>query len=106
MTRILSGLTMALLATGAWAQSSPPAVVYNAPLNAAVKLDGVKEGPVLAAGRNSFTQEQARARIAKAGYANVSPLTKDDTGLWQGTATRQGKTVHVALDYKGNIASD
>jgi hypothetical protein len=106
MIRILPALTIALLASGAWAQSSPPAVVYNAPLNPAVKLGGVKESSALAAGYNSFTQEQARARIAKAGYANVSPLKKDDTGLWQGTATRECKTVHVALDYKGNIASD
>jgi len=54
-------------------------------------------------GANSFTEGQAQDRILAAGFANVSSLTKDDKGIWRGTAESQGKTVNVAVDYKGNV---
>ncbi len=54
-------------------------------------------------GRNSFTEGEARNRIEKFGYANVSSLKKDTTGVWRGTATKTGTTGDVALDYQGNI---
>ena len=53
-------------------------------------------------GANSFTQAQARKRLAKAGYM-TSRLTKDADGVWMGSATKGGKTVNVGLDFKGNI---
>jgi hypothetical protein len=37
------------------------------------------------------------------GFANVSSLKKDDTGVWRGRATKDGKTVDVSLDYQGNV---
>lgn len=54
-------------------------------------------------GRNSFTEGEARNRIEKFGYASVSNLTKDANGIWRGTATKNGTTGDVALDYQGNI---
>ena len=37
-----------------------------------------------AAGANSFTEAQAKSRIEKAGYSNVSDLIKDKDGIWKG----------------------
>jgi len=54
-------------------------------------------------GANSFTESQARSRIEGEGFNGVSELRKDDQGIWRGTAMKDGKTVSVALDYKGNV---
>ena len=55
-------------------------------------------------GANSFTEGEAKSRLEKAGYTDVSSLKKDDQGIWRGTASKNGKTVNVSLDYKGNIS--
>ena len=54
-------------------------------------------------GANSFTETQARSRIEEGGFADVSGLKKDDHGIWRGTAMKDGKSVNVALDFKGNV---
>ena len=64
----------------------------------------VDEGAPLE-GANSFTENQARDRVIAAGFSAVSALTKDEKGIWRGTATRDGKTVNVAVDYKGNVVA-
>jgi len=56
-------------------------------------------------GANSFTEGQAQDRILAAGYSNVSALTKDEKGIWRGTAEAQGKKVSVAVDYRGNVVA-
>ena len=56
-------------------------------------------------GANSFTETQAKSRIQDAGFSNVSALTKDDQGIWRGTAEKDGKQVAVALDFKGNVVA-
>jgi len=56
-------------------------------------------------GANSFTEEQAKDRVTKAGFGNVSAMTKDDQGIWRGTAAKAGATVNVAVDYRGNVVS-
>ncbi len=56
-------------------------------------------------GANSFTEGQAKSRIESAGLANVTDLQKDDQGIWRGKATRDGKSVAVGFDYKGNISA-
>jgi hypothetical protein len=55
------------------------------------------------AGANSFTMEQAREKILKAGFTDVSGLKKDDQGIWRGEATKGGKSTGVALDFQGNV---
>jgi periplasmic protein CpxP/Spy len=55
-------------------------------------------------GANSFTEGEARARLARAGYADVGDLRKDADGIWRGTARRGGQTVRVGLDFKGNVS--
>ena len=54
-------------------------------------------------GSNSFTEAQAKDRIAKRGYSNVSDLQKDNDGVWRGQAQHGGSEVKVWLDYKGNV---
>ena len=54
-------------------------------------------------GANSFTPGEARRRIERNGFSQVSNLHKDGDGVWRGQATRAGQQVGVWLDYKGNI---
>ncbi|MCX8570782.1 DUF4142 domain-containing protein [Aminobacter sp. MET-1] len=56
------------------------------------------------AGANSFTETQAQERIQAAGFAKVSALAKDDNGIWRGTAQKDGETLPVALDFRGNVS--
>jgi sporulation protein YlmC with PRC-barrel domain len=79
--------------------------------------DDVKTNPYLAdnptpatsvpplAGANSFTESQARDRIEASGYTGVTALTKDEQSIWRGMAMKGGKSVRVALDYKGNVVA-
>ena len=55
-----------------------------------------------ARGSNSFTQNEARRRLERNGFQSVSGLTKDSNGVWRGTAMKDGQSVPVWLDYKGN----
>lgn len=56
-----------------------------------------------ASGATSFTEGQARGRIESQGYTAVTALTKDDNGVWRGTATKDGSSAQVWMDYKGNV---
>ena len=55
-------------------------------------------------GHNSFTEGQARKHILKAGYASVSGLTKGSDGVWRGMAMKDGASVPVGMDFKGNVS--
>jgi hypothetical protein len=93
-------------ASVAYAQGgASPTADPAAPANPAVKSANDMTSGALAKGHNSFTKGQAKSRIEKAGYTDVSDLNLDSDGLWQATATRDGQSVHVALDYKGTIAA-
>lgn len=72
--------------------------------NPAVKDSAPHSVMAPAKGHNSFTEGQARKRLAKAGYT-VSSLTKDSSGAWMGSAMKDGKSISVALDYKGNVTT-
>jgi hypothetical protein len=57
-------------------------------------------------GANSFTEGQAKDRaIAHGSVETVSGLKKDDDGIWRGTGSQGGKTVEIAVDYKGNVVT-
>lgn len=94
---IITAALAATMATGAFAQADAGSH------NPAVKDSAARTTAVAAKGRNSFTESQAQGRISKAGYGNVSKLVKNRSGVWQGTATKDGATVNVGLDYKGNV---
>ena len=35
----------------------------------------------------------------------MAGLKKDDDGIWRGTGMQDGKTVQIAVDYKGNVVT-
>jgi hypothetical protein len=96
---------LAFVATGAVAQNqNPPA--KDGPQNSAINSsDSSSNRQVTApvAGRNSFTEGEAKSRIEKMGFSEVSDLQKDDQGVWRGRAKKDGKTVDVSVDYQGNV---
>jgi hypothetical protein len=57
------------------------------------------------AGANSFTENQAKDRIIALGLSAPSSLVKDDQGIWRGSATKDGASVQVAVDFKGNVVA-
>ena len=128
MKRILLGAAGSIMAASlAFAQtptptSPPPATSMGAPASpnpAGAAHDGGKaaasgdtnqavvttgaNADTPAHGRNSFTMKQARKRIAGKGYSQVMSLKKDSDGVWRGTAMKDGQSVQVWLDYKGNV---
>ncbi len=56
-----------------------------------------------ASGANSFTRGEARRRIMKQGFTQIMALKKDHEGVWRGKAMKDGQSVSVWLDYRGNI---
>lgn len=99
---LLIGAALAFVASGALAQT-PPA--KDGPQNSAVNSQNssnrMVDAPVK--GRNSYTEGEAKSRIEKMGFANVSDLKKDDNGVWRGRATKNGRQVDISLDYQGNV---
>lgn len=59
--------------------------------------------PQPARGRNSFSEGEARRRIERNGYQNVTGLKKDNGGVWRGSGSKDGQSEQVWLDYKGNV---
>jgi hypothetical protein len=57
------------------------------------------------AGANSFTEAQAKDRIEKAGFSEVSGLKKDDQGIWRASAKKGSSEVNVSLDFHGNVTA-
>ena len=54
-------------------------------------------------GANSFTETQAKDRVVASGMSTPTTMLKDDKGIWRGAALQDGKSVNVAVDYKGNV---
>jgi opacity protein-like surface antigen len=95
---------LVLAAGGAVAQTqNPPA--KDGPQNSAINTQDSANRQVTApvAGANSFTEGEAKSRIEKMGFANVTELKKDDSGVWRGKAMKDGNMVDVSLDYQGNV---
>lgn len=110
----------ALLATPLAAQTAPSGGTTSptGSSNPAVRSGGNAPSDVNASGRaqfvaasalekgaNSFTEGQVKSRLEGAGLTNVTDLKKDADGIWHGKAMRDGKSVTVGFDYKGNIAA-
>ncbi len=73
--------------------------------NEAVNPDGNMADASQSAGSNSFTEDQARGHIGKAGYGEVTGLTKTSDGMWTGKAKKNGKTMDVSVDFKGAVSA-
>jgi opacity protein-like surface antigen len=106
MKRLLATAVITVLigAGGAFAQITAPSANPNASTPAVASPNANKPGAP-AAGANSFTEAQAKSRVEKAGYSNVSGLSKDKDGIWKGTASKGGTPVDVGVDYQGNVVS-
>lgn len=102
-----------VLPVSAFAQTTPPAQTppaQTAPAtpnrDATTAPRGITvNGKALENGSNSFTHDQAMARLRDAGISEVSQLTLDQNGIWRGRGTWQGRQVAVGLDFQGNIAA-
>jgi hypothetical protein len=79
--------------------ASPPAT--DPPMATAPSTDANAPLP----GANSFTENQAKERMEKAGFTQVSNLKKDDQGIWRATGMHGGKQTSVALDFRGNVVA-
>ena len=77
--------------------ATPPAVTTSNANN--------KTGAAPVKGRNSFTMGEARRRIEKGGFTQVTGLKKDADGIWRGKAMRSGTSVDVYCDYQGNVGA-
>jgi hypothetical protein len=90
-----------LTATAAVAQTAPNASTAPPAVSTTKSDANTSAAPV--AGKNSFTESQAHDRLVKRGYTDISVLKQDDQSIWRGTATKDGKTGNVAVDYQGNV---
>jgi hypothetical protein len=102
VTAVITLLTGSALADVALAQNTP-AEANPHPSTPAIANAHANNPGAPAVGANSFTKAQAKSRIEKAGYTNVSSLVKDKDGIWRGTANNGSAIVPVALDYQGNV---
>ena len=89
----------------ALAQPAPETTSSTPPAVATSSADSKTEAAPVA-GKNSFTEAQARQRLADHGYSDIGALKLDDGAVWRGTAAKDGKTKPVALDYQGNIVGE
>jgi hypothetical protein len=101
MKRFSSICAAAALAASTAAYAQGPAAKDGPGNNAVNNEQKNSNAPV--AGRNSFTEGQAKSAIEKAGYANVTDLKKDDSGVWRGKASKSGATTAITVDFQGNV---
>lgn len=73
--------------------------------NAAVSTSSAANPHAPVPGANSFTEGEARSRIQDKGFGQVTNLKLDGQGVWRGTASKDGKSTNVALDYQGNVVA-
>lgn len=101
MKRLLLLICAGLIAaTAASAQNQP---AKSGPNNNAVNSPGLNNSNAPVAGRNSFTEGQAKSKIEEAGYTKVTDLKKDDNGVWRGKASKGGSSTPVSVDFQGNV---
>src|SRR5436189_682020 len=88
MNRSVIVICLGLLAASAASAQNPPA--QSGPNNNAVNSPGQNNSNAPVAGRNSFTEGQAKSK-------------KDDNGVWRGKASKGGSTSSVSVDFQGKV---
>jgi protein-disulfide isomerase len=101
MKRLFLFVCIGLLAAATASAQNPPA--QSGPNNSAVNTAGQNNSNAPVAGRNSFTEGQAKSKIEDAGYTNVSELKKDSDGVWRGKASKGASAIAVSVDFQGNV---
>lgn len=103
-TILLAAALVSASSLTAFAQTSPaPSTNVETP---AVATPDTKNPTAPVEGANSFTEEQAKERLTEAGFTDVVGLKLDSKGVWRGTASKDGKSSQVELDYQGNIVAN
>lgn len=51
----------------------------------------------------TFSEQQVRSNLMAQGYSGIAGLTVDGTGMWHGTAVRNGSNVPVTIDSNGMV---
>jgi hypothetical protein len=100
----VASLVLACTIGAVSAQTTAPAANDPARPATAANTKQTEKPPL--AGANSFTETQARDRIAEAGFKDVKNLKKDGNGVWRGIANKGDSQVNVALDYRGNVVQE
>jgi hypothetical protein len=62
--------------------------------------------PATGAGIGVAGEAQARVRIERDGYTNVSGLSRAADGTWRGTAMRGSTSVQVMVDARGTVTTE
>lgn len=104
MKKMLIATAILALSSSVFAQTTTPTPSPSGD-TPAVATPADKNATAPVEGANSFTEEQAMARIVEAGYADVADLKLDDKGIWQAKATKDGNPVMVSMDYQGNVVA-
>ena len=99
----LTILAAALLLLGSAPVSAQSQPAQSGPGNNAVNSSDHNNSNAPVAGRNSFTEGQAKSKIEANGFTQVSGLKKDENGFWIGTAMKGGAKVTVKVDFQGNV---
>jgi hypothetical protein len=102
MSRLFA-IVSALMLLGSPLMSAQSQPAQREPGNNAVNSTDQNNSKAPVAGRNSFTEGQAKSRIEAAGYSNVSGLQKDNDGVWRGKADKAGAKTDVSVDFQGNV---
>jgi hypothetical protein len=89
-----------IAATAASAQNQP---AKSGPNNNAVNSPAENNSNAPVAGRNSFTEGQAKSKIEEAGFSKITDLKKDENGVWRGKASKGGAPTSVSIDFQGNV---
>jgi hypothetical protein len=101
MKRSALVICLGILSATAVSAQNPP--TQSGPNNNAVNSPGQNNSNAPVAGRNSFTEGQAKSKIEEAGYSNVTELKKDDNGVWRGKASKGGSATSISVDFQGNV---
>lgn len=97
---VLTAAAFSLFTSMAYAQPVP---AQSGPQNPAVKGMNENNSSKPVAGANSFTKGEAMKQIEAKGYAHVTRLKKDESGVWRGWATKDGHAGPISVDYQGNV---
>lgn len=100
-----TGRTMPGVTTNTPAQLNPSNNSSTTPPAVTTSNANNKTGAAPVKGRNSFTMGEARRRIEKGGFTQVTGLKKDAEGIWRGKGMRGGTSVDVYCDYQGNVGA-
>jgi hypothetical protein len=82
-----------------------PAADTDNPAVATDEAVAERQASAPAEGATSFTEGQARDRLVERGYSDPIQLMRAEDGSWRGTATQNGQSVNVVVDYQGNVTT-